>query len=116
MNFNNGGAILNKDAIPEELITFPQWVAWKDKKRPNGKIGKIPMNPITGGFAKTSDSNTWGSFENAVECFENNRLQGIGFVFSQNDPFVGIDLDDYISADTGEIEPHAKGIIDQLNS
>ena len=116
MNINNGGAILNKNAIPEELITFPQWVAWKDKKRPNGKIGKIPINPITGSFAKTSDPNTWGSFENAVEYFENNRLKGVGFVFSESDPFVGIDIDDCISADTGEIEPHAKEIIDQLNS
>ena len=116
MNINNGGAILNKNAIPEELITFPQWVAWKDKKRPNGKIGKIPINPITGSFAKTSDPTTWGSFKDAVEYFENNRLKGVGFVFSEKDPFVGIDIDDCISADTGEIEPHAKEIIDQLNS
>jgi putative DNA primase/helicase len=116
MNFNHGGAILNKNAIPEELITLPQWVAWKDKKRPNGKIGKIPIDPITGSFAKTSDPNTWGSFEDAVEYFENNRMKGVGFVFSESDPFVGIDLDDCISADTDEIEPHAKEIIDQLNS
>ncbi len=116
MNFNNGGAILNKNAIPEELITFPQWVAWKDKKRPNGKIGKIPINPITGSFAKTSDPTTWGSFENAVEYFENNRLKGVGFVFSEDDSFVGIDLDNCISADTGEIEPHALEIINRFDS
>ena len=116
MNINYGGAILNKNAIPKELIKLSQWVGWKNKKRTNGKIGKIPIDPITGSFAKTSDPNTWGSFENAVEYFENNRLQGVGFVFSQNDSFVGIDIDDCISADTGEIEPHAKEIIDQLNS
>ena len=87
-----------------------------DGKGTNEKIGKIPIDPITGLFAKTSDPTTWGSFENAVECFENNRLQGIGFVFSEDDSFVGIDLDDCISADNGEIEPHAKEIIDQLNS
>ena len=43
-------------------------------------------------------------------------MKGVGFVFSESDSFVGIDIDNCISADNGDIEQHAKEIIDQLDS
>ena len=51
--------------IPEELIEFDQWVAWKAIHTEN-KIKKIPINPKTGQTAKVNDPDTWTSFEDAV--------------------------------------------------
>ncbi len=49
--------------IPEELINHPYWAVWKGIPRKNGKVGKPPVNPLTGKYAKVSDSNTFASYE-----------------------------------------------------
>ncbi len=73
------------------------------------------MNPNTGYNAKSNKSETWGSFEIAVKRALNRNLGGVGFVFSKDDPYVGIDLDKCIS-DDGEVEKGATEIIAELNS
>lgn len=80
------------DGIPEELRQRPQWICWAAKER-NGKQTKIPKRPDGKGNAKSNDMATWGSFEQAVKTAEE-RGWGIGFVFSDAGPYVGIDLDD----------------------
>ena len=83
------------EAIPKCLIERPQWVCWKYVPRPNAKPIKKPMNALKGGYAKPNDPNTWTTFENALETFKRNAsLAGIGYVFLENDPYTGIDLDD----------------------
>jgi putative DNA primase/helicase len=88
---------LQIENIPEELTKLPHWVAWKAADRGNGKISKLPVNPMTGKYAKTNDPTTWGEYETAVAHCQNNGLQGIGYVFSKDDPFIGIDLDDCLN-------------------
>jgi len=41
---------------------------------------------------------------------------GVGFVFSSDDPYTGIDLDKCRNPETGQIEESAQGIIEQLDS
>ena len=41
---------------------------------------------------------------------------GIGFVFTADDPFVGVDLDHCRDPETGEVEPWAQEIVDELDS
>ena len=94
--------------FPTEMIALPQWVPyslrWNEK---TSKFDKIPMNPNTGYNAKSNKPETWGRFEIAVKRALNRGLGGVGFVFSENDPYVGIDLD---------IDPCAGGGIPSFTS
>lgn len=81
------------DHIPAELKARPQWVAWILVERA-GKKTKLPINPKNGKLAKTDDPTTWGTFEQAVRAGK--QLNGIGYVFSADDPYCGIDLDGHI--------------------
>ena len=85
-----------------------QWVAY------NGR--KIPVNPHTGKPAKTTDPETWGTFKDAAEACEKYKLLGIGFVFTEVDPYCGIDLDKCRDADTGKVEPWAADIVAKMAS
>ena len=115
-NSNNSKIVLHQQNIPQELIALSQWVAWEGKENGNGKLSKKPINPKTGTNAKTNHSDTWGTFEQALACCQSNNLQGIGFVFSENDRYVGIDLDKCRDPGTGEFKSQAKEIIDLFNS
>jgi putative DNA primase/helicase len=104
--------------IPEELKVLSQWVAWKLELR-DGKLTKIPINPKTGYNAASDNPETWASFDKAMGYYEQHKgpgCEGIGFMFSKNDPYTGVDLDKCTNAETGEIEPWAQEIINQLNS
>ena len=54
---------------------------------------KIPIDPKTGGNAKSNDSSTWGTYEQAKTLMERDKsISGLGFMFA-NSPYVGIDID-----------------------
>lgn len=54
---------------------------------------KVPIDPKTGGNAKSNDPNTWGTYEQAKELQKKDpSISGLGFMFS-NSPYVGIDID-----------------------
>jgi putative DNA primase/helicase len=101
--------------LPDALVERDQWVCWREEQR-DGKPTKVPVTPGSGGFASSTDSDTWRSFEAAVEYLETGDVEGIGFVFTEDDPIVGVDLDDCREPDTGEAEPPAPDIIDRLDS
>lgn len=102
--------------IPEELRRRPQWVVWKLEKR-DGKDTKVPY--IAGGVGKADSTNseTWRTFEEAVQALKASpgRYNGIGFVFSSGDPFAGIDLDKCRDPETGELEEWAGEIVASLD-
>ena len=99
--------------IPEELTDRPQWVCWRLLER-GGKMTKIPYTPGTESRASTNDLLTWSTFEKAIASYEEGGYDGIGFVFSSADPFVGVDLDDCRGPKSGKIAPWAQEIIYQL--
>lgn len=80
------------DNIPEELKALRQWLVWRlediGAKRPT----KVPYNAITGKLASVSEPSDWCDFNTAVARSSN--YSGIGFVFSNNDSYSFIDLDD----------------------
>ena len=90
--------------IPKELRKRPQWVLHRDK---------VPHAP-GGSKASSTDSQTWSTFEEVLDMARTNQYDGIGFVLSSGDPYVGVDLDDCI--DSGAIEPWAVEIVEALAS
>jgi putative DNA primase/helicase len=102
--------------IPKKLTSLPQWVVWKESPRANGKAGKIPFDPRTGGPASVINQHTWSSLSRAIETSRSlKNVAGIGFVFTDKDPFVGIDLDDCLD-DSGKLLPWAADLVESINS
>ena len=91
--------------IPLELTSRRQWVGHKSKQ---------PMDPNTGYRASTTEPSTWGSFPQAIAAVERFGLDGVGFVFSSDDPYCGVDLDDAIDAD-GTMKLWARSVVERLD-
>jgi hypothetical protein len=105
---------LQLENIPAELKAVPQWVVWR-YERAGAKWTKIPFDAKTGRKASATNPKTWSTLEAAVSAAQQNRLDGIGFVFSKDDPFCGVDLDDCIDG-AGQLVPEAREVIVQLDS
>jgi hypothetical protein len=96
----------NWENIPSELKYLDQWVTWKSEIR-DGKITKVPYQP-NGMKANVTDRNTWSSFKD-VEDHEK-----VGFVFTNEDPYVFIDIDG--NKETGTFSPSASFWISKFDS
>ena len=83
------------ERVPQELKDLPQWVVWRKEER-EGKPTKVPYIPGTKRRASTTNPDTWASFESAVASCALGNFDGIGFVFSKDDPYCGVDFDDVI--------------------
>jgi hypothetical protein len=92
-----------------------QWVCWCLEER-DGKLTKVPYSPLTGHKASSTNPNTWTGYSEAVAAYKERGYCGIGFVFSKEDDFCGVDLDGCLDPGTGEIESWAKEIVEDLNS
>jgi hypothetical protein len=104
------------ETTPACLRARAQWVCWKYVQR-GDKWTKSPVNPHTGEIDDANSAATWGTFEKALETFHHTpHLAGVGFVFTADDPFCGIDLDDCIDPATGAPKPWGQQIIDSLSS
>ena len=105
----------NQEIIPEDLREREQWVCWREEDR-DGKPTKVPVTPGTGAFASSTDPETWASFESALEYTETEQADGVGFVFTDADPIVGVDLDDCRNPETGDVDDAALDIIERFDS
>lgn len=105
------------DSIPQELRNRDQWVCWKLEER-MGKLTKVPYSARSGYAASSTNPNTWATFDEAVAHFRahRSRLNGIGFVLTDADPYVGVDLDHCIDTETAQIEPWALDVLWGLHS
>lgn len=93
-----------------------QWVCWKYIQR-DGKQTKCPVSPTTGALADSTDSSTWGTFEQALAAYQQSGdLAGVGFVFTPDDPLCGVDLDDCIDPATGQLKPWGQEMVTRLAS
>jgi putative DNA primase/helicase len=101
--------------IPEPLTERPQWVCWRREIR-DDKPTKVPYTPGTERRASSTELMTWSTFEEALAAYEAGEppYDGIGFVFCNADPFVGVDLDDCRNSESGEVASWAQDIIDRV--
>lgn len=104
--------MIQRDNFPADLLIFKNWCVW-DLRDVNGRITKLPYNPRTLRLAKSNDSSTWCSFEEAARAVEGGAYKGVGFMLSSS-PYVCVDLDDCL--DGGERESWARGIVAALGS
>lgn len=102
------------ERIPVEMRHYRQWICWKFENREGGKPTKVPYRPIGVGKASVNKSEHWAGFDEAVAAFKAGGFDGIGFVFTDNDPFTGIDLDD-AGNDAEAVEVQCR-IYDAFNS
>lgn len=100
--------------IPLGLQFNPHWVVWKLAAR-DGKTTKVPFQ-INNEMAKANDPSTWTDFSAAVHRFEAGGYEGLGYEFSKDDEFCGIDLDGCRDPQTGKVADWARKIIIDLNS
>lgn len=90
-------------AIPQELITRPQWVAWRlEMQRADGRFSKVPYNPRTQRRAKVNDPSTWATFEVAYATQQAYGYDGVGFVLTADDPYIVLDVDTCLSPPTAD--------------
>jgi primase-polymerase (primpol)-like protein len=109
--------------IPVALQALPQWVLWRGEPRVHQQTGavtgltKIPINPQTLRNASPTDPATWGTLRQCCQVVQRTLEQwgaehpqidpdgGLGFVFTANDPYAGVDLDHCRNPETGALEP-----------
>jgi putative DNA primase/helicase len=102
---------LTAATFPAELVKLNQWVNWKlTQRKTDAKPTKIPYNAKTGSSASTTDPKTWASLDEALDRVSQGGYSGVGYVFAEDDPYTGIDLDHALS-DAGELEPWAQPIV-----
>lgn len=82
--------------IPPALAAYPQFVLWiaRPSSRP-GKTDKFPIHPQTGQIANAHDPANWLTAAQAQAALAAGvpQASGIGFVFTENDPFFFLDID-----------------------
>jgi hypothetical protein len=105
---------ITTEHIPMGLRYRKQWVMWKAEVR-GDRSTKVPYQP-TGQLAKSNDLTTWCEFAIAEQTYANGGWDGIGFVFSADDGFCGIDLDGCRNPKTGVVAQWAKEVILTLDT
>lgn len=121
------------DHIPPELKPRQQWILWRgtdriDQQTGEVRLNKIPIDPQTLRNADTTDPTTWGTFAQCVaalpvaleEWADDDpaayRGGGLGYVFSHDDPYTGVDLDHCVEPGTGQVAAWAQTHVDGLAS
>ena len=114
---------VNEAGIPDQLKKQNQWCCWRHtpKKPKNGEItfAKVPYQP-DGRPASTSDPLTWCNFEQASLAYmigspDGKDFDGLGFVFTSEDDFVGIDVDKCRDPITEQLGPLAQEVLDSVD-
>lgn len=76
-------------SLPAELKDRDQWLLWSRDSEPP----KAPLN-ADGYHASWNDPGEWLGFEEAQKIVaDREEIDGLGFVVTDNDPYVGLDLD-----------------------
>jgi len=98
--------------ICPEMKELPQWVLWRSEKR-DGKPTKVPYHP-KGYKASSNKPRTWSPFQAVWSKYQAGGFDGIGFVFSDQDDFIGVDLD-HILDESGNVKESEQWVLDVLD-
>ena len=99
-------------SFPQELKERKQWVCWRlEPDKDGGKPRKMPINAVTGKGAMSNNPQTWTDYQTAFDAYEKYGYTGIGYMFTKDDGYVGVDVDHCYDPETGEFSDTAKAII-----
>lgn len=80
------------------MARFPQFILYRVSPKANGKTDKIPVDWRTGIDCNAHDPSVWLRAEVAIQLAEMwGPAYGWGFVFTRNDPFWFLDIDDCLT-------------------
>lgn len=90
----------NPANVPPQLRLLKRWLGWSYQWK-DEKWTKQPVSPLTGQFIGVTSRGTkgqdwashWTDFDGAVKGASGLKLDGVGFVFTKEDGFLGIDFD-----------------------
>ena len=99
-------------AIPEELKAHPQWVCWTLDDEARASL----FDPRNHTAASGREPDTWGTFDQTLAALQAYTYDGIGFVFSEDDPYFGLSLVNVRDPETQTVEPWATAIVQFFNS
>jgi putative DNA primase/helicase len=102
------------DNIPKTLREEKAWICWRFVER-DGKMTKVPTSPFTGKDINAQNPQNWQSFERAISLSHRPGIDGIGFVFSEENDFVGVDIDHCVD-DRGNLSQFAEEMVQALDS
>lgn len=108
---------VNPEGIPAELRQRRQWLTWRyEWSASKRRWDKPPRQAGTGRLAESDNPATWATFEDALASYQAGKSDGVGFVFTKDDPYTGIDLDKVQPGITGERKPWADEEVRRLAS
>ena len=89
-----------------ELAGVDQWVCHQDKvpKQPSGLAGS------------TTNSDTWSTFESCYRAVVSGGYSGVGFVFTSQDDYVGVDFDHVLDTKGKVKDPSIAEWVAELSS
>lgn len=94
-----------------------RWLVWRyelDASKP--RWAKRLIAPRTGKPADVTNPRACVKFDDARKAYAVGGYDGIGFVLVDGDGIIGIDLDHCVDKATGELEPWAQQLIEQLGT
>ena len=98
------------NSIPETLRSIPRWINWDYMESGDGKKPrKVPLGKGTDYGTNYNDPSAWRTFASVMTEASEREGVGIGFVFSDADDIVGVDLDNAYD-DQGWLKPWARDI------
>lgn len=106
--------------LPEALAplgAYRQFIAYRLEPHPDKpeKTVKKPVNVHTGRVADAHDADAWVDFDTAVAFAQTmGHPYGVGFVFTANDPFWFLDIDEAYRLHPGEDEPRWSDVATDL--
>jgi len=101
----------------KELEDVKQWILWREEpaKKEGDKPRKVPYQ-INGKRASVTNPKHWTTLNEVFTTFvANGGYSGIGFVFTKDTPWSGIDLD-HCREENGDISDFAERIIKMMQS
>ena len=99
--------------VPESIRSVKRWVCYRIEIR-DGKSTKVPLNAISGNFAKVDDPSTWTDFSTAIVGCCKYECAGLGLVLGNG--IFGVDLDNHGEMPQEDFDSLAEEFINALDS